>query len=450
MSTPPFITQPGQSFFRPGVPEDQRAEFDKGVAARSATPVGAAQAPPPVDPLANTVDIYTQKRIIVEEINRRRTGQPGDSILAQLSNQSLAKVAEQISNGIPMLPGEMEQYLAMDREMLAASQAAGGGDFTYTDPKTGEVVTVPGKKEDGSANTWGAQEAEAYQQLMGFSAGIQEELTALGEPKTLDEAQLNDVTVFGALGPGGTLESETGTLLYGQRSAEEVLGSMDADQIIELRENLYFSGYLETLPDDEIAGNRDASTLQALMAAMNQVNLNGGAETVQDFLRRTADSVLANRGGVPIGQDENAFQAYGDSLHSWAKMNGVDLTDGYVDRAIFDMANMGSSMEMEQQKIRENMLAQWYPRFADQIKAGMDLTQIASPYIQQMAQMLELDPNEIGIKDKYIAGILQSPEDVSLYAFQQKLRQDERWQYTQNAYDEVDSMVSGLASQMGL
>lgn len=95
------------------------------------------------------------------------------------------------------------------------------------------------------------------------------------------------------------------------------------------------------------------------------------------------------------------------------------------------------------------------PGFADQLKAGVDLYDIASPYMQSMAQTLEMNPADIDLFDPMIRSALSArgqdgkPASLSLYDFEQKLREDPRYMKTKGAQDSVMSIGKKVLQDFG-
>jgi hypothetical protein len=77
-----------------------------------------------------------------------------------------------------------------------------------------------------------------------------------------------------------------------------------------------------------------------------------------------------------------------------------------------------------------------FPSLSSKIKQGVTVKDIANPYIQSMAQTLELDEGNIDLSNGTIRKALQ-PSDkgdlTPLWKFEQNLRQDPRWLKTNNA-----------------
>lgn len=108
-----------------------------------------------------------------------------------------------------------------------------------------------------------------------------------------------------------------------------------------------------------------------------------------------------------------------------------------------------------QNRVREQAKRE-YGAFADQIDAGSTVAEIADPYRQTMAELLELNPNDVDLKDKMIQRAMKQstpkgkPAALSLTDFGDMVRQDKRWQYTDNAREQVSSVTQNLLQSFGL
>jgi hypothetical protein len=111
-----------------------------------------------------------------------------------------------------------------------------------------------------------------------------------------------------------------------------------------------------------------------------------------------------------------------------------------------------------------------YRGISDQIDVNTSVKQLASPYMDQMAQTLEIDPSTIKLTDPTIQRALQNPSadttppknakgkpqtpaapagPIPLYQFQDQLRADPRWQKTDNARQSAFSMLHSLGQTFG-
>jgi succinyl-CoA synthetase beta subunit len=134
---------------------------------------------------------------------------------------------------------------------------------------------------------------------------------------------------------------------------------------------------------------------------------------------------------------------------------GVDLNDdAYKQQAA--LITRGLSTESDFQNFIRQQAQSQYPAFSSQIDAGQTMKQIANPYVQTMAQSLEMNPNNISLKDPTITSALNGldangkPVGKTITSFQQQLRGDPRWSSTQQAQDQAMSISKQVLNQMGL
>lgn len=97
-----------------------------------------------------------------------------------------------------------------------------------------------------------------------------------------------------------------------------------------------------------------------------------------------------------------------------------------------------------------------YVNFGDQIDAGMTIRDIADPYIATYAQTLELPETQVSLSDPAIQKALQYKDTATgvltnkpMHQFLRELKDDPRWDKTQNAEQEAYRMVNRLGKDMG-
>ena len=97
-----------------------------------------------------------------------------------------------------------------------------------------------------------------------------------------------------------------------------------------------------------------------------------------------------------------------------------------------------------------------YKAFADRIAGGETVQSIADPYVQKMSDLLELNPNDVNVTDKRIQAALKQvtpdgkPAAMDLHTFEDYVRKDNRWQYTDNAKQQVAGATQDLLRSFGL
>src|SRR5690349_6979798 len=79
------------------------------------------------------------------------------------------------------------------------------------------------------------------------------------------------------------------------------------------------------------------------------------------------------------------------ALQQTAYRNGVGLTESYSTEAARRVAAGQSTLQDEQQRLRALYAKSIAPGFAKEIEGGQDLYDLATPYMQTMAQTLELN-----------------------------------------------------------
>jgi hypothetical protein len=83
------------------------------------------------------------------------------------------------------------------------------------------------------------------------------------------------------------------------------------------------------------------------------------------------------------------------------------------------------------------------------LQQGYDLEQIYAPYKNVMSQILEINPDEIDLNDGTLRGAIGMDKEMNIYDFKKALRKDSRWQYTENAREEVANSVLGVLRDFG-
>lgn len=143
------------------------------------------------------------------------------------------------------------------------------------------------------------------------------------------------------------------------------------------------------------------------------------------------------------------------SLRNLARANGISYADNWYESAARSVASGLSTTEDWERDVREQA-ASLFPVYSEKIRMGMNVYDLASPYINTMAQELELDPNQITLDDPYIRSALGGMNDqgdfapMGLWDFQKKLRQDPRWENTSKAQNEVTSVTGRVMQMFGL
>lgn len=144
-----------------------------------------------------------------------------------------------------------------------------------------------------------------------------------------------------------------------------------------------------------------------------------------------------------------------DRLKQVAIANGLQYSDQwYLDQA----QSVAHGLQTEEDVMRDirNLAAGKWGAWGDKIKAGQNAYDLASPYIQTMADVLEVSPLSIGLNDPYIQRAMTgvdaqgNPAPMSLWDFQRQLRNDPRWMNTNQAQNQVTGVVDAVMQMFGL
>lgn len=131
-----------------------------------------------------------------------------------------------------------------------------------------------------------------------------------------------------------------------------------------------------------------------------------------------------------------------------AANNGVTLTNdelmNWGKRLI-----AGESPEVAKAAIRSQAALGQPESVRNLLNQGVDLQSIFSPYRNAMAATLEINPTTISLSDPVLRSAIKPEGEVSIYDFQRELRKDPRWQYTNNAREEVSSSVQKVLKDFG-
>ena len=147
------------------------------------------------------------------------------------------------------------------------------------------------------------------------------------------------------------------------------------------------------------------------------------------------------------GEALNTFIALRDT----AIANGLDL-DKVFGSQVQDWVkavNAGSNIEEFKQKIRNVAKIGMPETVSKLVDQGIDLDTIYSPYKKIMASVLELNPASISLDDPTLRSAVGPDKEMTIYDFQRSLRKDPRWQYTNNAREEVSSVALKILQDFG-
>lgn len=158
-------------------------------------------------------------------------------------------------------------------------------------------------------------------------------------------------------------------------------------------------------------------------------------------------------GGEMYGE---AGEAY-DQIFKLAYDNGQSYSKGWYTSNIRNVVSGRTTLEALQADIRNKAAAKYYA-FANQIRAGQDVIDLAQPYISAVAQILELPESDVDLNNKYVnkamtskvAAGQQPGTQYPIWQFENDLRSDPLWKKTNNARETMFGIAHQVAKDFGM
>lgn len=93
-----------------------------------------------------------------------------------------------------------------------------------------------------------------------------------------------------------------------------------------------------------------------------------------------------------------------------------------------------------------------YAPFADRIRGGETVMDIARPYVESYANILEVNPKDVALDDSAVQKALQGDgaQGQTVWQFEQGLRKDPRWGKTVNAKDAAAKTLTSIGRAFGM
>jgi hypothetical protein len=192
-------------------------------------------------------------------------------------------------------------------------------------------------------------------------------------------------------------------------------------------------------------------TPEELQFLTNEARLNQWDDADLDVkLRPYLEATL--RSGDNLTGTAGDFQT---RLSQWAQSNGLALDQSMIAQYVGNLTLGKQTFEDVKQDLRNTYLAGAYPAWADRIAAGADPEAIAKPYRATAASLLEIAESDVSLNDNLMKRAMQGvgadgkPKVIPLYEFEKQIREDPRWQYTDNARQSYSTMADDLLKMFG-
>jgi hypothetical protein len=242
------------------------------------------------------------------------------------------------------------------------------------------------------------------------------------------------------------IQREQDKALYEKAVAE---AGSDATKLAELEVNTTYGRGLKDLKD-----------------AIETARLTAGAELTEDEVNAIAQEAY-DKGFDRERNSLNAFldkkfkftaeSAKGkageqlDDLQRVAAANGLDLQKAFGSQlpTWLESINKGESIDTYKRMIRNVAKIGMPQNVAALLDQGIDLDTLYSPYKNIMASTLEINPQSITLNDPTLRSAIAGEKEVPIYEFERQLRKDQRWQYTNQAKEEVSNVALKVLRDFG-
>lgn len=135
------------------------------------------------------------------------------------------------------------------------------------------------------------------------------------------------------------------------------------------------------------------------------------------------------------------------SIRKLASDYNVSLSDADVRKYAIEGLSNKNSLEIAKTKI-QNTAKVRYQNLGQYIDQGLSVKDIASQYINKMANVLEVNPDTIKLDDRYIDTALSTLPNFT--DFNKMLRNSPQWEYTTNAREEAAGYANKILQDFGL
>lgn len=212
--------------------------------------------------------------------------------------------------------------------------------------------------------------------------------------------------------------------------------------------------YLMSLQNTELYKERLKSWLARIKPLLAERGLKTDDATLEKYYKDGIDdeTILDElAGGVSAKGAAGDIGSALDALRKVARNNGFNLEkdfgtqiDGWLQRIA-----RGESVEDFARLIRQQAKLGLPDKIGALLDEGLDLANVFAPYRSTMATLLETPLDSISLNDPILRSAFGPDKEMSIYEFQRKVRRDPRWQYTNNARQEVSESVLGVLRDFG-
>ena len=262
--------------------------------------------------------------------------------------------------------------------------------------------------------------------------------------------------------------------LFAQATSTGAGGGWTTDHFVaKVRDTNWFKTNADTARQAIILQKADPATYaarlnQAMAQARAMVGDTGAQMTAEQFNKIGTDALMFGWNTEQLRQNMASFVTAGTG----GQYAGGAAAHQYQYGALaaqygesIDPVRMGQLIRgavtgtVTGDSVRNDMIARAssrYPALAARLAAGETVQQIADPYIQSYAKILEVNPNTVNLSDNLVQSALSGtdakgqPSTKTVWAFENDLRSDPRYMKTQGAQDASMGMAHRVLQDWGV
>ncbi|MET9385309.1 C40 family peptidase [Streptomyces sp. NPDC002928] len=338
----------------------------------------------------------------------------------------------------------------------------GGGKFIHA-PKPGDSVKISSLADSYYMDRWmGGRRISGVAADASSGGGEAEEVAPVLDAHELAETYGMSYSFFKS-------QPELMKLLDGAVAEQWSASKFQA----EVKNSNWWKKNSETARQAQTLQKTDPATYKATMeaarVAAKQMAVKAGAILSDANVEKLAknmvwfgwnDDQASNFIGqyVKFGEDQTLGGTAGQAaraIKEEAYKNGVAVTEQSVLNNAQYVVRGLTSMEKIQASIREQAMG-LYPAWAEQIKAGASVQDLAAPYVQVVAQELGVPDTDVDVFSPKVKQALNrtnaqgQPEAMDLNTFTQLVRNDPSWRKQSTVADKTLNIGRQVLADMGL
>ena len=180
------------------------------------------------------------------------------------------------------------------------------------------------------------------------------------------------------------------------------------------------------------------------------LEFSGGIDRVQfltDVIKKKVIDTKTGKSEYEVKKGEKR-SVTSQTLLSTINANGLKIPQSQIDTWTTSVER-GTDINIINNQIRD-IAANGMPQHVkDMLKSGINLETVYSPYKTAMATVLEIPSSAISLNDPTLRLALGPDKEMTMYDYQKALRKDTRWQYTNNAKEDVFDSVNKVLKDFG-